>query len=470
MSVVTRFAPSPTGYLHVGSVRTALYCYLYAKRQAGDYVLRIEDTDRERSTQEAVDVILEGLDWLGLTAEKPPVFQTQRLDKYQEAIDYLLETDQAYRCDCSKERLEALRETQIANKEKPKYDGHCRNKTTPVSKETPHVIRFKNPLEGEVVFEDLVRGKITVANKELDDLILVRSDGTPTYNLTVVIDDWQMGITHVIRGDDHINNTPRQINVLKALKAPIPTYAHLPMILGPDGKRLSKRHGAVSVLAFRQAGILPQALLNYLVRLGWSHGDTEIFSQIEMESLFDLKHVQHAPASFSNEKLLWLNQHYLKTLPTEVILPEAQFQCAQLNLETADGPDLSDLLDVQKERINNLRDLIEQSRYFYEEFSEYDEKAVKKHIKAKSIDLLKALLAAFEKVEQTDWNKENLHGIIQQVAADHEVGLGKVGMPLRVAVTGGGQSPALDATLYLLGRQKVLSRLNKAIDTFETQV
>ncbi|MBY0544953.1 MAG: glutamate--tRNA ligase, partial [Gammaproteobacteria bacterium] len=310
MSVRTRFAPSPTGYLHVGGARTALYCWLYAKRHGGQFILRVEDTDLERSTPEAVQAILDGMAWLGLNADEGPFYQTQRFDRYAQVIQEMLAAGTAYRCTCSRERLDALREQQTLDKEKPRYDGLCRDKQLPADTE-PFVIRFKNPLEGEVLIDDQVLGPVVFNNKELDDLIIARSDGTPTYNFTVVVDDKDMAITHVIRGNDHLNNTPRQINMLKAIGATPPLYAHLPMILGDDGKKLSKRHGAVSVMQYRDDGYLPEALLNYLVRLGWAHGDQEIFTLDEMVQHFDIRDVNKAASAFNTEKLRWLNHHYL---------------------------------------------------------------------------------------------------------------------------------------------------------------
>ena len=314
--VRTRFAPSPTGYLHVGSARTALYSYLYAKKHKGIFILRIEDTDLERSTQESVQAILDGMEWLGLNYDEGPFYQTHRFDRYKAVAQELLVQHKAYKCYCTKERLEELRNHQMANKEKPRYDGLCRkfmnlSEKSP-AENTPFVIRFLNPDDGEVIFDDAVHGKTIFRNNELDDLIIIRTDGSPTYNFTVVVDDWEMKITHVIRGDDHLNNTPRQINILKALGAEIPIYAHIPMILGSDGKKLSKRDGTtVSVMQYKEEGYLPHALLNYLVRLGWSHGDQEIFTLQEMESLFNLEHINKAAASFNTSKLLWLNQHFI---------------------------------------------------------------------------------------------------------------------------------------------------------------
>ncbi|MCH8538138.1 MAG: glutamate--tRNA ligase, partial [Alkalimonas sp.] len=337
MSLVTRFAPSPTGYLHVGGARTALYSWLYSKKMGGKFVLRIEDTDLERSTQASVDAILQGMQWLGLDWDDGPYYQTKRFDLYKEVIQKLLDEGKAYKCFCSIEELDQMREAQMAAGEKPRYNGLWRDRTDhPADK--PYVIRFKNPQDGTVVIDDLIKGRIEIANKELDDLIIARTDGSPTYNLTVVVDDWKMGITHVIRGDDHVNNTPRQMNILAALGAEIPQYAHVPMILGDDGKRLSKRHGAVGVMQYRDNGFLPEALLNYLVRLGWSHGDQEIFSKAELIELFDLKNCNRAPSAFNTEKLIWLNQHYMKALPAERVAAELQWHLDAQGLDTSNGP------------------------------------------------------------------------------------------------------------------------------------
>jgi len=357
MTIRTRFAPSPTGYLHVGGARTALYSWLYARKHGGKFILRIEDTDLERSTAESVNAILEGMTWLGLEYDEGPFYQTDRFDRYDEVIEKLLAEGKAYRCSCSKARLDALREEQMARKEKPRYDGHCRNRE--VSPDEPHVIRFRNPEEGEVIIDDLIRGRIIVSNRELDDLILRRSDGSPTYNLTVVVDDWDMGITHVIRGDDLINNTPRQINIHKALGAPIPKYAHVPMILGEDGSRLSKRHGATSVMEYRKLGYLPEALLNYLVRLGWSHGDQEIFSIDEMIEYFELENVHRAPSTFNPEKLLWLNQQYLRKDDPARIAHLLSPHMGERGIDPAEGPDLIEVVRLLQERARTLVEMAE---------------------------------------------------------------------------------------------------------------
>lgn len=464
MSVTTRFAPSPTGYLHIGGVRTALYCWLYAKNKQGKFILRIEDTDRERSTQESVDAILQGMAWLGLTADEGPFYQTQRFDRYKEVIEKLLAEGNAYRCYCSRERLDDLRKQQQENKQKPRYDGCCRELTEHPSDESS-VIRFKNPQQGEVLINDLILGDVTVSNAELDDLIIARSDGTPTYNLTVVVDDWDMEMTHVIRGNDHLNNTPRQINLLKALGAEIPQYAHIPMILGEDGKRLSKRHGAVSVLQFRELGILPEALLNYLVRLGWSHGDKEIFSLEEMIELFDLSGVNKAPAAFDKTKLLWVNQHYLKTVPIEELIEELTWHLEQLDIDHQQGPTLEAVIEIQRERAKTLREMAENSRCFYQTVEAYDTDAVDKHIKAETLPAINALREQLATID--DWSKENISVVIKQTVKQHELKFPQIAQPLRIAMTGNTVSPSIDATLALLGQETALKRLDNLLNYLE---
>jgi glutamyl-tRNA synthetase len=456
--VRTRFAPSPTGYLHVGGARTALYCWLYARKMRGTFILRIEDTDLERSTQESVQAILDSMDWLGLAYDEGPIYQTHRFDRYREVADELLRDDKAYRCYCSKERLEKLREEQMANKQKPRYDGCCRSLTQPG--DGPYVIRFKNPVDGAVHFDDLVRGPVTFNNEELDDLIIVRSEGTPTYNFTVVVDDWDMHVTHVIRGDDHINNTPRQINIFTALGGVPPFYAHVPMILGSDGKRLSKRHGAVSVMQYREEGFLPHALLNYLARLGWSHGDQEIFTIEEMIEFFDIKNINRAPAAFSLEKLLWLNQHYIKTLPREAVAAELMWQMQRLHVDINQGPPLTELIAAQAERAKTLSEMAEKSLYFYRDV-EFNDDAVKQFLTPEAVFPLSAVCEALQKLK--DWNKEAIHLAVQSVAEKLDLKLGKIAQPVRVAVSGNTISPPIDVTLSLLGRDKTLHRLNVAL-------
>jgi len=457
MKVRTRFAPSPTGYLHLGGARTALFAWLYARHHQGDFILRIEDTDRERSTDESVQAILDGMHWLGLDYDEGPFYQTQRMDRYQEVIQQLLDNEQAYYCYCSKEDLDALREAQMKNKEKPRYDGRYRDFTgTPPDGVDP-VIRFKNPLEGDVTFNDLVKGEISVSNSELDDLIIARSDGTPTYNFTVVIDDLDMEISHVIRGDDHVNNTPRQINIFKALNAPIPEFAHLPMILGEDGQRLSKRHGAVSVMQYPEQGYLPEALLNYLVRLGWSHGDQELFSQEEMIKLFALEDVNRAPSSFNVEKSIWINEQYIKVMPANDL---ASVVKPKLDFTIEDGPPLEQVVDALRDRCKTLNDFAPACRYFYHAPESYDEKASKKAFGEQTSDIFKHLIEKLSDVEE--WAPESLAAVVKQTAEEQGVGMGKVGMPLRVALTGNTSSPDIGITLALIGKDSVLERVEKS--------
>lgn len=460
MSIVSRFAPSPTGYLHVGGARTALFSWLYAKKFGGTFILRIEDTDLERSTQASVDAILDGMNWLGLDWDQGPFYQTKRFDLYKEVVAQLLAEGKAYKCFCTVEELDAMREAQMAAGEKPKYNGLWRDRTDhPADK--PYVIRFKNPQEGVVVIDDLIKGRIEVANSELDDLIIARSDGTPTYNLTVVVDDWKMGVTHVIRGDDHVNNTPRQMNILAALGATLPLYAHVPMILGDDGKRLSKRHGAVGVMQYRDEGYLPEALLNYLVRLGWSHGDQEIFSIDELIQIFDLKDCNRAPSAFNTEKLQWLNQHYMRHSAPAHVAKHLAWHVAEQGLDISQGPALEDLIAVQAERVKTLKEMVAVSRYFYEDFAEFDDASAKKHLRPVAAEPLTAVQNALAALD--DWQAPAIHQVINATAEQLGLGMGKIGMPLRVAVTGSGNSPALDVTLALIGKARVLARISQAL-------
>jgi glutamyl-tRNA synthetase len=458
MSIRTRFAPSPTGYLHVGGARTALFSWLYARKHGGKFILRIEDTDLERSSQESVNAILEGMTWLGLEYDEGPFYQTHRFDRYKEVIQQLLDQGDAYYCYCSREALEALREQQMTNKEKPRYNGKCR---PGVDGDGERVVRFKNPEQGEVVIDDLVKGRIVVANKELDDLIIARSDGTPTYNLTVVVDDMDMGVTHVIRGDDHVNNTPRQINILKALGAQLPVYAHVPMILGSDGARLSKRHGAVSVMQYRNDGYLPEALLNYLVRLGWSHGDQELFSIDEMIQFFELEKVNVSASTFNTEKLLWLNHQYMMNSDPGHVAHHLSWHLGELGIDPSTGPSPVEVVKAQRERCKTLVEMAAESLYFYRDFAEYDEKAVKKNFKPGVDEVLQYLWNQFNVVDA--WEAESLHQVVLDSAEQLQLGLGKVAQPLRVAVCGSGVSPAIDVTLALLGKQKTLDRINRAV-------
>lgn len=461
MIVRTRFAPSPTGYLHVGGARTALFCYLQARASNGAFILRIEDTDLERSTPESVQAILDGMAWLGLEYDEGPYYQTKRFDRYAEVIQRLLEEDKAYPCYCSKERLEELREQQMKDGVKPRYDGHCRDRSGPVPAVKP-VIRFRNPQSGGVSWDDLVRGTIVISNDELDDLVIARPDGSPTYNFTVVVDDMDMGITHVIRGDDHINNTPRQINIYQALEAELPEFAHVPMILGEDGARLSKRHGAVGVMQYRDDGYLPQALLNYLVRLGWSYGDQEVFSMAEMIEHFDIRDVNRKPSAFNTEKLDWLNQHYMRTLPPAEVAQHLAWHFENLGIDTSNGPALADIVTVQADRVNTLVQMAQQSRPFFEDFECFDEAAAKKQLRPVAEQPLQATRDALAEVE--DWQPEVLNQAIRDTAEALEVGMGKIGMPLRVALTGGGSSPSIDKTLWLVGQERSLQRIDRAIE------
>jgi glutamyl-tRNA synthetase len=461
MTVRTRFAPSPTGYLHIGGARTALFSWLYARKHGGTFILRIEDTDIERSTAESVNAILEGMTWLGLEYDEGPFFQTKRFPRYREVLDEMLQAGKAYHCYCSKERLEQLRNEQMARKDKPRYDGRCRAGVANPPAGVKPVVRFKNPPDGAVVVEDLIRGRVTFQNAELDDLITARADGTPTYNFTVVVDDMDMKVSHVIRGDDHLNNTPRQMNMLQALGAQPPVYAHVPMILGPDGSRLSKRHGAVSVMQYRDEGYLPEALLNYLVRLGWSHGDQEVFSVDEMVELFDVRHVHSSAAAVNPDKLLWLNQHYIKTSDPKHIAHHLSYHLGKLGVDPSQGPDLVEVVKAQRERAKTLVEMAQNSVFFYREPEQYDEKAAAKHLKRDIAPVLEALRQRLESVN--DWVPSVLHAEIEETARQSGLDFGKLAQPVRVVVTGRAVSPPIDITLHLIGRERVLKRLQEGV-------
>ena len=461
MIVRTRFAPSPTGYLHVGGARTALFCYLHARKHGGRFVLRIEDTDLERSTAESVNAILEGMTWLGLDYDEGPFYQTERFDRYNAVIEDLLARGLAYRCNCPRERLEALREEQMAAKQKPRYDGHCRERS--IDPAGPHVVRFRNPQEGDVVVDDLIRGRVVFSNAELDDLIIRRTDGSPTYNLAVVVDDADMDITHVIRGDDHINNTPRQINILRAMGVAPPQYAHVPMILGDDGARLSKRHGAVSVISYRDAGYLPEALLNYLVRLGWSHGDQEVFSLDEMIDLFDITNVNKAASSFNTDKLDWLNQEYMKSGDPVRISNLLRPHLGALGIDPAVGPSPVLVVEAQVARAKTLVELAAISAFCYQDFDDYDPDAAKKHLRPVAREGLTRLKTAFELMALEDWTPETLHRAVERVAEELGEKLGKIAQPLRVAIVGRAASPGIDVTLQLVGKEATLRRIDRAL-------
>ncbi len=462
MTVRTRFAPSPTGYLHVGGARTALFSWLYARKHGGQFILRIEDTDKERSTEASVQAILDGMAWLGLDFDEGPFYQTDRMDRYEKVIQQLLDKGMAYYCYCSREELDALREEQMKNKQKPRYDGRFRDFLGTPPEGVKPVVRFKNPLDGEVVINDQVKGRVVVSNGELDDLIIARSDGSPTYNLTVVVDDMDMGITHVVRGDDHLNNTPRQMNILAALGAEPPVYAHVPMILGDDGKRLSKRHGAVSVMQYKEDGYLPEALLNYLVRLGWSNRDQEIFSREEMQELFSLDSVNKAPSAFNTKKLIWLNEHYLKSMDASHVAQVLQAYLQKGGIDTTGGPALPLVVEALRERSKTLLDMASGAGYFYADPAAYDEKAAKKQLTPASVEVFSALAENLQKA--SSWNHEVLHKVVAQTAEELGLKMGKVGMPLRIAISGGGQSPDIGVTLELIGKEAALRRIEAVIN------
>ncbi len=429
-------------------------------------MLRIEDTDLQRSTQESVQAILDGMQWLGLDYDEGPYYQTQRFDRYKEVVAQLLNDGHAYHCECSKERLDEMREAQKAKGLKPKYDGRCRELGLAESELT--VVRFKNPTDGDVIINDVVKGNIAISNQELDDLVIARPDGVPTYNLTVVVDDMDMGITHVIRGDDHINNTPRQINILHALGAKLPLYGHVPMILGQDGARMSKRHGAVGVMQYRDDGYLPDALLNYLVRLGWSHGDQELFTREQLLELFKIEDVSKAPSTFNPEKLLWVNQEKIKALSGQELLSASQWHFSKAGLEVKPSDYSHNAIDLIKERCKTLIDVVEQSRWFFSDIEAYDSAALKKWIKAGSDSLVAALIEKLEAL--SEWQAEDIQACVQSVVDENEVGFAKVAQPVRIAVTGSTMSPSIDATLTQLGRDVSLQRLKAGQAAFSQKL
>ncbi|MGV8959557.1 MAG: glutamate--tRNA ligase [Stenotrophomonas sp.] len=461
MTCRTRFAPSPTGYLHIGGARTALYCWLEARHRGGEFVLRIEDTDRERSTQGAIDAILEAMDWLGLDYNEGPIYQTDRVARYKEVAEQLVAAGKAYYAYESREELDAMREAAMAKQEKPRYNGAAREANLPYRDDPNRVIRFKNPLQGTVVFDDLIKGPIEIANSELDDMVIFRPDGFPTYNFAVVVDDWDMGITEVIRGDDHINNTPRQINIYEALGAPVPKFAHMPMILDEQGAKLSKRTGAADVIQYKDAGYLPHALINYLARLGWSHGDQELFSRAELIELFSVTDVNSKASRLDMAKLGWVNQHYLKTDTPESIAPHLLYQLEKLDLDLAAGPAPADVVVALRDRVQTLKEMAEKAVVWYQPLTEYDEAAVAKHFKpGAELALGKAreLLAA-----ASEWSVEAVSAALHDTATALEIGMGKVAQPLRVAITGTQVSPDISQTVYLAGREQALKRIDAAV-------
>ncbi len=461
----TRFAPSPTGYLHIGGARTALFSWAYARKHGGAFILRIEDTDRERSTQVSTQAILDSMAWLGLDYDEGPFYQMQRLDRYRAVADRLIEEGHAYRCYATREELEALREGQRARGEKPRYDGRWRpeqalGRTPPLGVDP--VVRFRNPDEGVVVFEDMVKGAIAVQNSELDDLVILRADGVPTYNFGVVVDDLDMKITHVIRGDDHVNNTPRQINILRALGAPLPHYAHVPMILGHDGERLSKRHGAVSVLQYRDDGYLPEALLNYLARLGWSHGDDEIFSVDEFVEWFNLAAVHRAPARFDVEKLQWINQQHLKRADDARLAQLTRPLLEADGCSVEGGPDLASVIALVKERVSTIKELPKAIKYFYCPAEPIQALRDQHYVpeSAQAVETLRGLL------ETVPWDRQAIGQAVKQAASDHDLKLPKVAMPVRVMVTGETQTPSIDAVIERMGRERVLEQFKREQEHF----
>ena len=462
MTIRTRFAPSPTGYLHIGGARTALFCWAYARRHGGRFILRIEDTDLERSTAESVQAILDGMKWLGLDWDEGPFFQMKRLARYKEVAEQLIAAGHAYYDYMSREELESLRQSQLAKNQKPKYDGRWRPERakalglTPPKDRAP-VVRFRTPEDGEVGWRDLVKGPITFPNSELDDLVLLRADGVPTYNFGVVVDDLDMNITHVIRGDDHVNNTPRQIHIFRALNKALPEFAHVPMILGADGERLSKRHGAVSVMQYRDEGYLPEALVNYLARLGWSHGDDEIFSKEKLVEWFDLGHVSKSPAQFNPEKLAWINQQYLKAASDERLADLAEPELRKRGAQPGGGPALHRVVSLLKDRATTVQQLADEAMLFYAVEVDPGQPDWDADV-AKALRMLKARLAA------ASWDRKAINEAIKDVVKSSGLKMPQLAMPLRRLVTGRTQTPSIDAVLELIGRETVLLRLSRHLN------
>ena len=456
--VKSRFAPSPTGVLHIGGARTALFAWLFAKSHQGECFLRIEDTDLERSKPEHTQAIIDGFSWMDIQFDDEVFYQSDNKEKHLSAVQQLIDSNQAYFCNCSSERLDKLRTEQQKEGLKPKYDGKCRELGLIEGSDT--VVRFSNPQEGSGPFDDLVKGVIEISNNELDDLILIRSNGSPTYNLCVVVDDMEMSITHVIRGDDHINNTPRQINIFRALQAKEPVYGHVPMILGEDGKRLSKRHGAVGVSEYQQLGVLPEALRNYLVRLGWSYGDQELFDHEELISKFKEGNINNSPSAFSIEKLSWFNKEYISKVDSELLLS----QLSNMNSGFSEDEYSLSVLELIRDRCSLMNDFSKESEYFFNEVEDYDSKAVNKFINEQSVNLLTELLEELKNI--ASWKSHDIQLSIEQILSKHEIGFGKIGLPLRIALTGSTNSPSIDKTAEVLGRKVVIERIDKAIKVF----
>ncbi len=462
MTCRTRFAPSPTGFLHIGGARTALYCYLEARRRGGQFILRVEDTDRERSTDAALQAILDGMAWLELEHDEGPFYQTLRMDRYRQVAEDLLRAGKAYYAYETKEEIEAMREQAMAEGRKPRYNGYYRERNEPLRDDPNRVIRLKNPTSGTVVFQDKVKGRIEWSNEELDDLVLIRSDGFPTYNFAVVVDDLDMRITDVIRGDDHVNNTPRQINIYDALGATVPAFAHLPMILGPDGTKLSKRHGAVSVMQYRDDGFLPHAVLNYLVRLGWSHGDQEIFSRAELIELFRIEDVNQSASRFDLAKLSWLNQHYLKNEDPETLAPHFEWHLREAGYDLDSGPRPADVIVALRDRVQNFKDMAERAHVWYTPLTAYDDAAVNKHLTSAAMAPLTGMRERLAVLDA--WHPEHINAALGETAAALGIGLGKIAQPLRVAITGTQVSPSIEHTVYLAGRDQALRRIDAALE------
>ena len=467
MSCRTRFAPSPTGFLHIGGARTALYCWLEARHQGGAFILRVEDTDRERSTQEAVQAILDAMDWLGLNYEEGPIYQTDRLARYKEVAEQLLVSGHAYYAYETKDELETMRNEAMAKNEKPRYNGYYRDLNAVYRDDANRVIRFKNPVGGSVVWEDKIKGRIEFSNDELDDLVIFRSDGYATYNFAVVVDDLDMKISDVIRGDDHVNNTPRQINIYQALGVTVPYFSHMPMILDPEGAKLSKRHGAANVMQYRDDGYLPHALLNYLVRLGWSHGDQEIFSISEMIELFKIEDVNSKASRLDPTKLNWINSHYLKTDAPEDVAKHLQWHIDQAGYELSKGPALADVVIALRDRVNTLKEMAERAAIWYQPLTHYDEAAVAKQFVPAAVLPLQTVRE--ELANLSEWSPVAIHAAMQSTGEKLGVGLGKIGPALRVAITGSQQSPSIDHTVYLAGRDEALKRIDVALDMLSKQ-
>ncbi len=464
--IITRFAPSPTGDLHIGGIRTALFSWAYAKKHQGQFILRIEDSDVERSSQEAVDIILEGMQWLGLNPDGPIHYQSKRRERYDEVIEQLIKSGDAYYCYASKEELDALREEQMKAGQKPKYDGRWRPEDGKKLPNAPDhikpVIRFKNPLDGRVTWIDKVKGEISINNEELDDFIIARSDGTPTYNFCVVVDDLDMGVTDVIRGDDHVNNTPRQINLFKAIGSPIPNYAHLSMILGSDGQKLSKRHGSVSVLQYRNDGYLPKAINNYLARLGWSHGDDELFTMEQFCSWFDLDHITSSSAQFDFEKLNWVNNHYIKETSNELLLPLVKNHIKSSS-SSLDDEKIMLAINLYKERANTIDEIARDIAFFFNDVVPGSD-LIEKHIDNDRLLLVKEFMSNLIEVK---WDDESINNLLKDFVKNKGIKFPHIAMPMRVILTGSDHTPSIGSIIFILGLNETQNRLNNFLKTYD---